>query len=55
MGQLMHFYGGDPKVIVDALARRDRTLLDNSTVSTQFYQQESAELLSRLAHAVLRR
>jgi hypothetical protein len=30
MGQLMHFYGGDPKVIVDALAR-DRTLLDNST------------------------
>jgi hypothetical protein len=31
MGQLMHFYAGDPKVIAEALARRDRTLLDNST------------------------
>jgi hypothetical protein len=31
MGQLMHFYAGDPKVIAEAIALRDHAVLDNST------------------------
>jgi hypothetical protein len=31
MGQLMHFYAGDPKVIAEGIALRDHAVLDNST------------------------